>query len=315
MLKKAAKSIIRSPFIGIPVVKLLRSCGARSTAVRVGRLCKFDPQSVIVNLGANASKRNQFSMHIREGSDQGIKTIWYHGWESFERPMPRVFECLARHGGVGLDIGANSGFYSMLMAASSPRTKVFAFEPFPIARCVLEDNISRNHLNDQIMVLPYALSDTCSEKLLYIPRPHGAVLETSASLNADFRLEHDQEIRVKSLTLDSFVESNAQLKTVDFMKVDVEGHEKEVLLGGIETLRKYRPYFSLEILNDTLATEVTSILQLLDYRFFHLFADRLVESSEVETNPESKNVFFAPTEKIDSLKEKLAHGKLPVLSR
>jgi FkbM family methyltransferase len=139
-----------------------------------------------------------------------------------------------------LDIGANGGIYSLLVKAFFRRHHVFAYEPDPRVAAVIE-RLSR--LNDlPICVQRVAVSDRRGSSKLYI----SAKSDASTSLVEGFRDARDI-IEVKVVTLSDLLRYSSK---PFFMKIDVETHEFEVLMGGLEKLKKARPYFVLEIGED-----------------------------------------------------------------
>jgi FkbM family methyltransferase len=148
---------------------------------------------------------------------------------------------LVRRGGTAVDVGANQGFFSFALAGIAGQ--VVAFEPNPdyalFARCML-----RGHAE----VLRYALSDRSGRATFHVPiSKEGMVLHLAGSLKGEFPQvpeirKYDVEIR----SLDGF-----KLKDVCFIKVDVEGAEREVLDGAKETIARDRPVMVLELLSGT----------------------------------------------------------------
>jgi FkbM family methyltransferase len=151
---------------------------------------------------------------------------------------------LVRPGSVVADVGANDGMYSYAFARRAGT--VHAFEPLPRCAGIVRDYARANR---RIQVHQVALSDEAGMRALTIPLREGREIETEASLIAapttasgaagagGSRVE---EIEVR--TLDSFA-----LRDLSLIKIDVEGHELEVLRGARETLRRERPAMMIEI--------------------------------------------------------------------
>ncbi len=78
---------------------------------------------------------------------------------SFEAPLPiMVMACLSRLGGTFVDVGANSGIYSVLAGLVSDKIKVEAFDPFPEAVAAFDRNIGLNGVGDRVRLHQVALS-------------------------------------------------------------------------------------------------------------------------------------------------------------
>jgi len=122
------------------------------------------------------------------------------------------------------DIGANVGSYTVL-AAGHVETKTFSFEPVPTTFSHLMDNVMINRLGNKVVAFNVALG---SQK--------GRVDFTSSqdTTNHVACKSDGETISVPVETLDEVLK-NQQIPTL--LKIDVEGFETEVLVGGIETLK------------------------------------------------------------------------------
>jgi FkbM family methyltransferase len=157
-------------------------------------------------------------------------------------PELAILPALMKRGGTAVDVGANQGFFAFALAQLADH--VVAFEPNPdyafFARWML-----RGHAE----VLKYAISDTAGRATFYVPiREDGLVLHLAGNLtggHAQFaKTMRTFEVEVR--TLDSFA-----LTDVRFLKVDVEGVERQVLDGARETIARDRPAMVLELLSGT----------------------------------------------------------------
>jgi FkbM family methyltransferase len=159
-----------------------------------------------------------------------------------------------------VDVGANSGLYSLYL--SRKFKKVYAFEPVP----ELYNTLLKSKLKNT-QVFNIALSEKNEEGILYIPISDKTNKNTEASLvnYADKDNALVRKISVTCRTLDSF-----DITDLDFMKIDVEGHEIEVIKGSIETIKKYSPTLLVEIeqrwqKNNSLISETFKYLKDLGY--------------------------------------------------
>ena len=141
-----------------------------------------------------------------------------------------------KQGMVVLDVGANTGCFtvlaSKLVGASG---KVVALEPIGDNFRCLEKTIEANNLANATP-LQFAVGDGDGELEIMLAEPsgqHSAVLERGR-----------ETVRVPVRTLDSLV-AELGLERVDFIKVDVEGMEPEVLRGARETIRRFRPHLAV----------------------------------------------------------------------
>ncbi|MBU62249.1 MAG: hypothetical protein CMI26_07085 [Opitutae bacterium] len=170
-------------------------------------------------------------------------------------------------GHTALDIGANRGIFSYWMHKKvGSNGKVIAFEPQP------ELNKELHALRDafslpRLEIAPVGLSSVSQKMKMYRPKNHwgAASVETGAS---DESLE---QFEVDVITLDSFLDKHAA-SLVKFIKCDVEGHESDVLQGGVETIKIGRPDILFEC-HDAMNPNCKpfELLHSIDYRGFCFF--------------------------------------------
>jgi FkbM family methyltransferase len=186
---------------------------------------------------------------------------------------------LVRERDTAIDVGANEGMFAYKM--SSLFSKVYAFE--------LNASITKNLADfgaKNVQIIHHGLSSRAAEATLYIPVSHGVPLNGWASLapgNCPGVTEHISK-RVELCVLDSLV-----IRPVSFMKIDVEGHELEVLKGARETIVTCRPVVLIEIklANRALVAEFFAPLDYVQKRLYEAIG---VHGSE-------ENFVFFPSEK------------------
>lgn len=146
----------------------------------------------------------------------------------YERESQRVFLDHVRPGDVVFDIGANVGFFTLLAAKLARDGHVYAFEPLPRNLDYLRRHLELNRIRNA-EVLPIALSSSTGTA-------HFAV----AAHPAMGALAESGGLEVATDTLDRLVAAG-KLRAPDFLKIDVEGAEHDVLRGAAEVLRDARP--------------------------------------------------------------------------
>jgi FkbM family methyltransferase len=159
-----------------------------------------------------------------------------------------------------LDIGAQSGAFSLL-SQYFPTTKFYSFEPDPISYNCLLENININNITN-IIPHPVALSSKSEEGILNINNSHRG-LNTLGSSLLRFSEEDNEKIKVKIETIDNLFLNNK----VDLIKIDTEGAEYDILLGGINTIEKYKPKILLEYFDLNLRQFGRNIEQLNELIF------------------------------------------------
>ncbi|GAA5510422.1 FkbM family methyltransferase [Novipirellula caenicola] len=146
-------------------------------------------------------------------------------------------------GGTAIDIGANFGMHTVLMARCVGASgKVMAFEPIPENLRQLRRNIKLNHLDNQVSVVASAVSDLEQPTLEMVVDSDN--LEPSAAISTD--IGASGTVSVKNQSLDS---ATSHLTALDdcFVKIDVEGAELSVLRSGLDFLARVRPKLLLEV--------------------------------------------------------------------
>ncbi len=137
------------------------------------------------------------------------------------------------------DIGANTGYYS-IFSAFKHNASVAAFEPVPVHVACLHESRKLNRLEEHIRIFTCGLGDCAEEKVLYLGG-------SGSSFNSQFLGKPDAEsTRVSVETLDALV-IREQLAYPDFVKIDVEGFEYNVLRGAQTVLQHSKPILFIEI--------------------------------------------------------------------
>ncbi|NVO05051.1 MAG: FkbM family methyltransferase [Rhodoferax sp.] len=196
---------------------------------------------------------SRFYMNDCGGRDQVVNAVNQFGWRGYEPPLPEVIAKICRGWKpVFVDVGANTGYYSLL-AACSGASKVYAFEPVPSIYQIFTDNIRESALQQQITTFDVGIGEQPGSFTLYLPEAGHGLIETSASLNKDFRATHSAEFEVEVTTLDAFGQREAASLAGQqlLMKIDVETLEPQVILGGLQFIAAYRPVIAIEILPGT----------------------------------------------------------------
>jgi FkbM family methyltransferase len=157
-----------------------------------------------------------------------------------------------------VDIGTNIGNHMLYYCSNLGAQQVFCFEPNQFNREVLEKNIELNHLQKKVTVYPYAVG---AEK--------GKGIQSNFSLgntgmNRVDKVEagNDAADAIDIRTLDEF-----EFKQIDFVKIDVEGFETDVLLGAGATLQRCKPVVLIEVFEKS-REQVDTLMQRYGYRKF-----------------------------------------------
>jgi FkbM family methyltransferase len=162
-----------------------------------------------------------------------------------------LFSLLKRKG-VFLDVGAHIGYYSLYVL---PRVvAAYAFEPDPRVCALLEENVKGKQ---DVTVVPWAVGAKQGRAGFILER-HSEVSHLSVG-DEDAR----KRIVVDLVTLDAFVASRGL--TVEAIKIDVEGHDAEVIQGALGLLRQQQPLVLTEAKPDA---ELFDLAGRVEYRVF-----------------------------------------------
>lgn len=144
---------------------------------------------------------------------------------------------LAQKLDVAIDVGANIGFYSYYL--SKIFKTVHSFEPI---ENISKDLVNYTSINKNISLHNYALSDTNESALISVPLVKNKNVLNYGYASLTNKFDKTKEIKIQKKTLDSF-----NIENIDFIKIDVEGHENEVLEGGINSIKTCMPLILIEI--------------------------------------------------------------------
>jgi FkbM family methyltransferase len=137
------------------------------------------------------------------------------------------------------DIGANIGWTALQVKKKFPNAKIFAFEPSSKNRNRLEENISLNGTN--IQIVPYGLGNELATFNLY------SVLESNPGMNRILQVEKDLPFEVINVVTADSIWKQVGMPIINALKIDVEGFEMFVLKGMNELLTVWKPAIFMEV--------------------------------------------------------------------
>ena len=138
------------------------------------------------------------------------------------------------------DCGANFGFYSLFIASLNQKNKILAFEASPKTLEEFEKNIEINNFKS-IQVKNLAVSNLIEEKLDF----YESEKDWESSVDKS-NFNKGLKISVKTTTLDKVSENISLTDFFTVMKIDVEGHEMNVIEGSLNLIEKFSPLIIIE---------------------------------------------------------------------
>lgn len=218
----------------------------------------------------------------------------------FEPGESAAVRQLLRPGDLAVDVGANLGWFSLVMAAAvAPGGEVWAIEPMPPILPALKRNLELNGaLEVRLFEVALGESSGVADIHVFSGLPYG-----HASVSTLDRTDYTSH-RVERRTLDDLL---AGAPAPAFVKLDVEGSERDVLRGAEATLAaECPPIWMIEVNYETSAPFGYRPVDLFEafkdgYRVFRISDRGLVPEPEPETAPNGSNWIVVPLCREDRL--------------
>jgi FkbM family methyltransferase len=202
----------------------------------------------------------EISIHFNARNTQFLSLYDRSYRYGYEIETSLALDSLADNDAVFYDIGSNWGHFSLLLASKPGYNgKIYAFEPFPSSFNDLQSTIGQAGLSGRITTCALAISDFDGESSMGVPDGirSGLASLSSAGLPGG--------TPTKVAKLDSL-----DLLPPFLMKIDVEGNEARVIIGGSKTIAKNTPYIVFEHHRESIETSFTVFneLEKLGYLFY-----------------------------------------------
>lgn len=226
---------------------------------------------------------------------------------AIDEPCRKVVERLLKSGMVVFDVGAHHGFYTLLASKRvGSQGFVVAFEPSPRELKRLRQHLTLNRCSN-VRVEPMAVSSGNGTADFFVVL---GGLTVCNSLREPQVGEPIATIQVPVITLDRYIENNG-IREVDFIKIDTEGADLEVLKGASSLLQKLpRPIFMCELFDDVTkrfgyeASEIYEFLHDRSYSWFQVTMEGMLQPTEKKTHYRdifNKDFFAVPKERLEDI--------------
>lgn len=305
-MSKTFRSRAKALFDGIvyqyPLVnRVMRNLNKSLSSVTSFRIRPYGTMKVALKSGYS------FRMATNETSSV-TKLLFWKGADNYE--YTPVFEKLVQRCASFIDVGSNTGYYSLLAGVINPNASVYAIEPASAPYHFLDKNISINNLQAKVKPFAIAFSDRPGEvRFFEHDNPEGYhtkynLAGTGSLKKEDLENHKISERVVPADTLDHFVAEN-KIKSVDLMKLDTEGTENLILNGAHNTLTLHKPIIICETLFNTIEPELERIMLSYGYQFFNHKRGKLYKASTIIRKEDNgvRDCFFVHPTKEDWVKE------------
>lgn len=185
-----------------------------------------------------------------------LHVFYYKDYEMFNDFIPRKNWTV-------IDVGAFIGLWSLKASKlTSVNGKIIALEPNPDNYAICYANLRLNNVTN-VYLLPYALSSRRDIVTLYVPEQY--INSSLCKEYVDIMGGPTKVIKVRAFTLEDLV-TLLSLDTIDLMKVDIEGHELELVKSLNENLAKCIKRLVIEVHKEVVdSSDLVKILEELGY--------------------------------------------------
>lgn len=147
-----------------------------------------------------------------------------------------------------IDIGANKGIYSLLLAKEFRKLKIYGFEPVTVTFNYFVHNIYLNNLKKNIKTFNFGISNTSGNKKMIALKRKNYIQSGGYSFKINKKKIHKDNIveYYKTKIGDQIIKFK---KKNLFIKIDVEGYEEKVLKGLNKLMKNNKIFIQIEIFN------------------------------------------------------------------
>jgi FkbM family methyltransferase len=214
-----------------------------------------------------------------------------------------------------LDIGAHHGLYSLLASKKvGPQGRVIAFEPSPRERKALRLNLALNWSRN-VSVYKVALGSEAGEADFFVVE--GTETGCNSLRPPNLKTGTYRPIQIRVAVLDDWLPEH-KIELVDFIKIDAEGAELEVLRGASKLLStRPRPVLLVEIAEVRTAPwgysarETIHFLQEMGYVWFSIGPDGSLSDLQSDHDLQDTNLVGVPSEQSEAMRLALPNETSP----
>jgi len=194
-----------------------------------------------------------YKVDLKESVDRGIFLL---GWE------PLTIQWLLSNlhpGDIVIEVGANVGAHSLIISKIiGENGQLYAFEPTNYAFKKLAENFNLNpSLQKNTDLIKSFVSDKQGTKIKFKIRSSWKINKTKSSAD-----QMDENFFGEVITIDDFFKD---ISKINFIKIDVDGHDFKVLQGAEKTIKHHQPIVFVELYKAGLKKNGDSLQDILDF--------------------------------------------------
>lgn len=223
--------------------------------------------------------------------------------------MVDFFKKFIKKGDLVIDIGSNIGDTTMLMGLAAGNTgTTLGFEPNPLVYKILRVNATLNKDRQNIIPLPYAISNKQEDYYYYSSEAsfaNGGISKSKIAKNSKFVYPE----KVKGIVLEELLEREYKDKAerLSFIKVDTEGFDKEIIKSISSLIDKYKPVLVAESFKYSTPEEKEELYNVISSHGYEIyyFGDfdinaeviKLNQCSDIHKWKQTINIYAVPINK------------------
>jgi len=184
-------------------------------------------------------RHGKYNFNFYDDGDH--EEILYHAhWKKYFNEEYIKIKPYIREGDTVIDIGSNLGLFTLILSdLIGANGKVYSFEPSTVLFDKLSKNLQLNNLNN-VGAFKLGIGRKEDEIELYFNPQQGGLSSIVERVSENCISE-----QIRIITLDKF--TNDFTEKISFIKIDTEGYEPEVLIGGINLIQKDKPVIYIEL--------------------------------------------------------------------
>jgi FkbM family methyltransferase len=262
------------------IVKLLKRAGERIATITKAMLLYRNFHVYLINrLGFYKGDKLILSLHngisyiirnkkISSADYYVINETWVHG-------IHDAASKIIRNNSVVIDIGAHIGAFSVFAASQANNVRVYSFEPIPDNFELLQQNIELNKFKNNITPVPKGVWSCSGKKSIYLSLKDSGLHSFFDKRLKEYEPELKHDCRQIECVCLKDIFDTYKIEVCDFLKIDCEGSEYEILFSTPEEYLKKIGFISLEY-HDNETHDINELMEFLKKHGFNIsrpFAD------------------------------------------